>query len=99
MTMRFIAFIFSFYLLQIASAQAFKQKLTEHKGNVESVAYSTDGKYLATGSWDGNVNLYTIDSMGNANFKQAFSGHLGAVITLSFSKNAKFLVSGSKDYS
>ncbi len=94
---------FLFSLLVISSytlgAQGFKMKLTEHTGNVESVTYSYDGKYLASGGWDGKVHLYTIDSMGNAALKKTFSGHMDAVTSLNFSKNGKYLVSSSKDYS
>lgn len=99
MLIRFIALVLPLCLIQLINGQAFKQKLTEHITNVESVAYSPDGKYLATGSVDGKINLYTFDTMGNAVFKQSLQGHMGGVITLNFSKNNKYLVSGSKDYS
>ncbi len=94
-------FLFSLILSSFcaANAQGLKMKLTEHTGNVESVAYSFDGKYLASGAWDGNIQLYTIDSFGNATLKTTLTGHLGAVTSLSFSKNGKYLVSASKDYS
>jgi WD40 repeat protein len=92
----FLLFLISF---KFADCQGLKMKLTEHTGNVESVAYSSDGKLFASGSWDGSVLLYEIDSFGNATLARTFTGHLGAVISLSFSKNTKYLVSGSKDYS
>jgi WD40 repeat protein len=93
--------LFSLLLLTFyeADCQGLKMKLTEHSGNVESVAYSPDGKYLASGGWDGKVFLYTIDSFGNATLKSTLSGHMGAVVALNFSKNAKYLVSSGKDYS
>lgn len=99
MLIRFITLALPLCLIQFSYSQSFKQKLTEHMTNVESVAYSSDGKYLATGSVDGNINLYTIDTMGNAVFKQSLQGHMGGVITLNFSRTNKYLVSGSKDYS
>jgi WD40 repeat protein len=97
--MKYFVFLLFIIPFKFADCQGLKMKLTDHTGNVESVCYSSDGKYLASGSWDGNVNLYTIDSFGNALFKQTFSGHMGAVSSLTFSKNNKYLVSASKDYS
>ena len=80
-------------------AQSFKIKLTEHTFNVESVAYSLDGKLLASGSADGVIHIYELDSFGIPKIKQTFNGHLGSVTRLVFSKNSKYLVSSSKDYS
>jgi WD40 repeat protein len=93
--------LFSLLLLTFynAESQGLKMKLTEHTGNVESVAYSPDGKYLASGGWDGKVLLYTIDSLGNATLMSTLSGHMDAIVSLNFSKNNKYLVSASKDYS
>jgi WD40 repeat protein len=89
MPLRNLLFLLLLIKYQVSDAQGLKMKLTEHSGNVESVCYSHDGKYLASGSWDGNVNLYKIDSFGNATLKQTFPGHLAAVVSLSFSKNNK----------
>lgn len=80
-------------------AQSFKTKLTEHTFNVESVAYSFDGKLLASGSADGVINIYELDSLGLPKIRQTLNGHLGSVTRLVFSKNSKYLVSSSKDYS
>jgi WD40 repeat protein len=96
---KFFMFCLTFLALNAANAQGLKTKLTDHSGNVEAVAYSPDGRYLASGGWDGKVNLYMMDSSGSPYLKQTFTGHLGAVISLSFSKNSKYLVSCSKDYS
>jgi len=89
----------SVIFLNKGNAQSLKIKLTEHNANVESAVYSPNGKYLATGGWDGLVNLYTIDSFGNPKFNQSFAGHLGAINSLWFSKNNKYIVSCSKDFS
>lgn len=95
------SFILSYLVLCVnfIDCQTFKTKLTEHTANVETVAFSYDGKSFASGGWDGSVNLYTFDSSNNPKLKQTFNGHLGAVTSLSFSKNGKYLVSASKDYS
>jgi WD40 repeat protein len=100
--MRNLKFIWLFLVLFTINkldSQTFKTKLTEHKANVETVAFSYDGKLFASGGWDGVVNLYTFDSLGQPKLKQSYPGHLGAVTSLSFSKNGKYLVSSSKDYS
>ncbi len=99
MYIKYFLFLLLIFPFQIVNCQGLKYKLTEHTGNVESVSYSNDGRYLASGSWDGSVNLYEIDSFGNALLARTFTGHLGAIVSLSFSKNNKYLVSGSKDYS
>lgn len=91
-------FLISFSTYNVA-AQSLKTKLTDHSSNIETVCVSGDGKYLATGAWDGKINLYTFDSAGVPQIKEIYKGHMGAVISLSFSPNNKYLVSGSKDYS
>jgi len=87
------------FLVAKTNAQNFRMKLTEHVFNVETVSFSPDGKYLASGSTDGVINLYTIDSSQNPVFSKALTGHLGTITILNFSKNGKYLVSASKDYS
>lgn len=94
-----LVFFLSILFNNKANSQALKLKLTEHNANVESVVYSPNGKYLATGGWDGLVHLYTIDSFGNPKFQQSFAGHLGAINSLWFSKNSKTIVSCGKDFS
>ncbi len=92
------SFLFLF-LCQLGFAQNFKLKLTDHLINIESVAYSQDGKQFASGGLDGTINLYTIDSSGNPTFSKSLNGHLASVNILNFSKNGKYLVSSSKDLS
>lgn len=99
MLCRFILALILIPVCQELNAQSFKIKLTDHSANIETVSISPDGKLMASGGWDGNINLYSFDSMGNPVFKTSYKGHLGAVISLSFSANNKYLVSGSKDYS
>lgn len=95
-------FIFLSTLLGLSlhgQAQSLKVKLTDHTANVETVAYSQDGRYFASSGWDGVVNLYTFDSAGIPRLNHSFFGHLGAVTSLCFSANNKFIVSCGKDFS
>jgi tetratricopeptide (TPR) repeat protein len=60
----------------------------------ECVAFSRDNKLLASGNWDGSVNLWDI-ATGKSIF--VFEGQRGAVFSLVFSPDGKTIVSGSDD--
>lgn len=91
-----LSYFFSPYLIV---SQTFKTKLTEHKANIESLTFSPDGSKMASGDWNGTIQLYTLDSNKNFVLANTLSGHLAAITTLKFSRNGKYLVSSSKDYS
>ncbi|MCC6818316.1 MAG: WD40 repeat domain-containing protein [Bacteroidia bacterium] len=97
--LRFLFLSLTLIAYDYIDCQSFKVKLTEHSVNVETVAFSYDGKQFASGAWDGTINLYTFDTSNNPIIKATYSGHLGAVTSLIFSKNGKYLVSASKDFS
>jgi WD40 repeat protein len=61
---------------------------------VTSVAFSTDGKTLASGSWDATVKLWDVASGSEL---RDLKGHTAAVFTLAFSPDGKTLVSSSND--
>jgi WD40 repeat protein len=67
--------------------------LTGHSEGVLSVAWSPNGKQLATGSWDKTARVW--DSIAR---KQAvILGHGGPVLSVAFSPDGKLLATGSGD--
>ena len=97
-TKLFIVLIVIFFKSTLIS-QSFKQHLSDHQANVEAVAVSNNGKLLASGAWDGKINLYTFDSTNTPVLVDTYIGHVGAITRLCFSANSKYLVSCGKDYS
>ncbi|MXV74301.1 sigma-70 family RNA polymerase sigma factor [Candidatus Poribacteria bacterium] len=68
--------------------------LTTHTDWVNSVAFSADGKTLASGSKDGIIHLWDAQT---GILRQSLIGHTGGVASVLFSADGKTLVSGSKD--
>jgi WD40 repeat protein len=61
---------------------------------VWSVAFSPDGKYIASGSDDKTVKLWSIESQKKL---ATLQGHLDTVSSIAFSSDGKCLASGSYD--
>jgi WD40 repeat protein/V8-like Glu-specific endopeptidase len=68
-------------------------KLTGHTQRVNTLAFSPDGKTLASGSDDGTVRLWDVSGQRQVG---VLTGHTG-VIAVAFNRDGKTLASGSDD--
>ncbi|MDH6104620.1 trypsin-like peptidase domain-containing protein, partial [Anabaenopsis tanganyikae CS-531] len=75
--------------------------LTGHSSFVDSVAFSPDGKTLASGSWDDTIKLWDVATGRSI---ATLTGHSGSVNSVAFSPDSlrgaaigKTLASGSRD--
>jgi WD40 repeat protein len=75
--------------------EAKKPKLLEgHKSNVQALAFSPDGKTLATGGFDKTVRLW---SLATRRMLATLKGHTSPVLSVSFSPDGRSLATGEGD--
>jgi WD40 repeat protein len=65
------------------------------ESGVESVALSTDGKHIVSGSHDNTVRVWDVLSGEEA---KKLVGHTSSVRSVAFSTDGKHIVSGSDDH-
>ena len=68
--------------------------LVGHSAPVESVAFSRDGKLLASGSRDYTVKLWDAETGAE---KRTFIGHWGRLFSVDFNRDGRLLASGGSD--
>ncbi|KAE9411564.1 WD40 repeat-like protein [Gymnopus androsaceus JB14] len=69
-------------------------RLTGHQRQISHVAFSPDGRWAASSSWDSSVRLW---EGRTGKFVATLRGHVGAVYRLAWSADGRMLVSASKD--
>ncbi len=73
-----------------------EREMTGHQGDVQALAFSPRGEWLASGGIDSTVRIWEVKS---ATEFRNLKGHKGAVRAVAFTPDNKFLVSGSWDHS
>ncbi|TFF88676.1 MAG: WD40 repeat domain-containing protein, partial [Promethearchaeota archaeon] len=79
----------------IMNSEFLIQTLSGHENVITSLMFSSDSKYLLSGSYDQNIIKWDLEK-GKLIYR--FKAHNEAVRTIAIAPNSKFFVSGSSDH-
>jgi guanine nucleotide-binding protein subunit beta-2-like 1 protein len=71
-----------------------KKSLTGHNHFVQDLVISSDGQFALSGSWDGTLRLWDLNTGSTT---RRFVGHTKDVLSVAFSADNRQIVSGSRD--
>lgn len=81
-------------LIEALAMQQTKFLLVGHKAELRGVAYSPDGKYVATCSWDKTARVWETET---GKLVSELAGHQGPVLNVAFSPDGNFIATASHD--
>ena len=85
---------FTIYLWHPTEGKHPIKRMTGHQQAVNHIAFSPDGRFFASGSFDKKVKIWSGKS---GDFINTLTGHVGAVYQVCWSNDSRYLVSASKD--
>ena len=71
-----------------------RKSLTGHSHYVQDIAISSDGQFCLSGSWDGTLRLWDLNT---GTTTRRFVSHEKDVLSVAFSADNRQIVSGSRD--
>jgi guanine nucleotide-binding protein subunit beta-2-like 1 protein len=71
-----------------------RRALTGHSHFVQDIVISSDGQFALSGSWDGTLRLWDLNT---GTTTRRFVGHTKDVLSVAFSADNRQIVSGSRD--
>jgi len=85
---------FTLYLWNPYTSKKPVQRMTGHQNLINSVAFSPDGHFLISGSFDKSIKLWDGHT---GQFLSSFRGHVGAIYKVCWSPDSRLFISASKD--